>query len=440
MLTTKYLKSVTWSNFFAQFSEQIALAAAPLIAVLLFNATTSDTAWLQTIQTLPFLICALPAGLIVDRFSRRNIMMTVELIRLMMLSTLLLLLILKILTFPTLLILGFIAAIGTVCYSIAMPAYIPTITTPENLLNTNRSLELVRSIAFSAGPALCGVVVAYLGMALTYIIAILFSLFTLQFLRQLPHDIIIKESLVKPRSLTQSIGSNWRFIYHNAYLRPILFTALFFNTSWFMIQGIFVAYAIYHLQWQAQDVGIILGTYGIGMLLGAFVVKPLSAKMPLGLMIMLGPICGLTAAMMILLTLNFPFVCLARFGYLLLGFGPTIWVITTLSLRQTITPTEIMGSVNALILTVSSGTKPLGAMIAGLLTAQFNVQVTLTIALIGFIIQFLIILFSKIPTLKNYPINYQTITLEPSDNIPKKLIESSVSMSFKKNVVTDSNN
>lgn len=42
------------SNFAAQFSEQIALAAAPLAAVLAFGATAAQTGALQTAQTLPF--------------------------------------------------------------------------------------------------------------------------------------------------------------------------------------------------------------------------------------------------------------------------------------------------------------------------------------------------------------------------------------------------
>ena len=42
--------------------EQVALAAAPLVAVLLLGATASETGILQTAQTLPFLLLSIPAG------------------------------------------------------------------------------------------------------------------------------------------------------------------------------------------------------------------------------------------------------------------------------------------------------------------------------------------------------------------------------------------
>ncbi|PTN46181.1 MFS transporter, partial [Achromobacter xylosoxidans] len=44
------------SNLAAQFSEQMALAAAPLVAVLALGASAAETGYLQTAQTLPFLL------------------------------------------------------------------------------------------------------------------------------------------------------------------------------------------------------------------------------------------------------------------------------------------------------------------------------------------------------------------------------------------------
>jgi MFS family permease len=50
--------------------EQIALAAAPIIAVLLLCAGAGETGLLQTALTLPFLVFAIPAGLMTDRLPR----------------------------------------------------------------------------------------------------------------------------------------------------------------------------------------------------------------------------------------------------------------------------------------------------------------------------------------------------------------------------------
>jgi hypothetical protein len=69
---------LAWSNLAAQCSEQMALAAATIVAVLLFDADGAQTGLLQTAQTLPFLILSLPAGVLADRVSRRGLMVAAE--------------------------------------------------------------------------------------------------------------------------------------------------------------------------------------------------------------------------------------------------------------------------------------------------------------------------------------------------------------------------
>uniref|UniRef100_UPI0028B01D57 MFS transporter n=1 Tax=Achromobacter insolitus TaxID=217204 RepID=UPI0028B01D57 len=69
------------SNLAAQFSEQMALAAAPLVAVLALGASAAETGYLQTAQTLPFLLLSLPAGVLADRISRRTLMTAAECVR-----------------------------------------------------------------------------------------------------------------------------------------------------------------------------------------------------------------------------------------------------------------------------------------------------------------------------------------------------------------------
>jgi MFS family permease len=62
---------LAWSNLAAQSAEQVALAAAPIVAVLLLGVGEGQTGLLQTALTLPFILFAIPAGLLADRISRR---------------------------------------------------------------------------------------------------------------------------------------------------------------------------------------------------------------------------------------------------------------------------------------------------------------------------------------------------------------------------------
>src|SRR5215469_5918759 len=80
---------LAWSNLSAQSAEQIALAAAPIVAVLLLGVGEGQTGLLQTALTLPFVLFAIPAGLLTDRMSRRWLMAGAEALRAVALAAIL---------------------------------------------------------------------------------------------------------------------------------------------------------------------------------------------------------------------------------------------------------------------------------------------------------------------------------------------------------------
>src|SRR5580658_9161670 len=115
-------RRLVWSNLAAQSAEQIGLAAAPIVAVFAVGAGAGETGLLQTAQTLPFLLFAIPAGLLADRTSRRDLMAFAEGVRALSLLAVLFLAFTGLLTLPLLALLGFIGASGTVAYSVAAPS------------------------------------------------------------------------------------------------------------------------------------------------------------------------------------------------------------------------------------------------------------------------------------------------------------------------------
>src|SRR4249920_2194478 len=70
----KTFNRLAWSNLAAQSAEQVALAAAPIVAVIMLGVGEGQTGLLQTALTLPFILVAIPAGLLADRISRRWLM------------------------------------------------------------------------------------------------------------------------------------------------------------------------------------------------------------------------------------------------------------------------------------------------------------------------------------------------------------------------------
>ena len=138
---------LAWSNLAAQSAEQIAVAAAPIVTVLVLGGGAGETGLIQTAQTLPFRLFAIPAGMLVDRMSRRSVMAYAEALRVISLIAILALAELHLLTWSLLAILGLIGACGTVAYSVAAPSLVPALVPSRALASANsrNSRGLTRS-------------------------------------------------------------------------------------------------------------------------------------------------------------------------------------------------------------------------------------------------------------------------------------------------------
>lgn len=388
------------SNLAAQFSEQIALAAAPLVAVLALGATAAQTGYLQTAQTLPFLLLSLPAGVLADRLPRRTLMTSAECVRAASLLALLALLALGGLNLGWLAALGFLGAVGTVAYNVAAPALVPTLVPAPALGQANRWLELARSAAFSAGPALGGALVGGIGAAAAYGLATLLSLLAAGLLAGLPPQ---APRAAARRHLWHELRDGAAFVTGHPLLRPVLVTAVFFNLAWFVLQAVYVVYAVERLGLGAAGVGVKLGVYGAGMLAGALAAPWLAGRLSFGALIAAGPLCALAASLILLSTLALPSGLWAAAGFFLFGAGPILWTIATTTLRQAITPNALLGRVSAVILTATFGARPVGALIGAALASRLGLEACLWVSSAGFAAQFVVLAASPVPRLRSQP-------------------------------------
>src|SRR6201996_3218028 len=209
---------LAWSNLAAQSAEQIALAAAPIGAVLLLGAGEGETGALQTALTLPFVLFAIPAGLLADRLSRRWLMAGAEALRALALAAILVLIAFGLLTLPLLGLLGFVAVCGTVVYSVAAPALVPSLVGPQLLPGANARIELARTVAFASGPALGGVLVGWIGAAPAFGVAATLSAIAVVLLSGIHEP---ARDVGARRHPLQEIREGARFVLHHSLLRPI---------------------------------------------------------------------------------------------------------------------------------------------------------------------------------------------------------------------------
>jgi predicted MFS family arabinose efflux permease len=355
---------------------------------------------LASIQSLPFLLLSMPLGLLADRTSRTRLMALAETLRALALLLLLALIVTGHVSIAALAIIGFMAAVGTVAFSVAAPSLVPALVQVEGLAQANGRLELARSAAFAAGPALAGALIAWTGASAAFVLSGMLSVAAVLCLRGIAEPARAAMPARHPLLELQD-GAKW--VWQSDLLRPMMFCSIVWNISWFMLQAAYVPYAIHDLGLDASGVGVTLALYGVGMIVGALLAPRVVRALPFGQAILLGPYFSVLAAVTMALTLFWPQGWLAALSYFLFGAGPIIWTITSTTLRQTVTPRAMIGRVTSINIVVSTGARPLGAALGGVVGVSFPVSVSLWCVVLGFGLQAIIISASKIRTLKSLP-------------------------------------
>ena len=396
---------LAWSNLAAQSAEQISLAAVPMVAVLSLGAGAAQTGLLSAAQTLPFLLLAIPAGLLADRSSRRRLLVAAEVLRAASLVALVLLAFAGQLSIASLAVLGFIGATGTVAFSVAAPSLVPSLVARDDLPRANARLEVARSIAFAAGPALAGALVGWSGGPPAFVLALLLSSAAVMLLYGVPEP---SRPALPPRHVLHELREGAQLIWRHDLLRPIMWTAVAWNVSWFVLQAAYIPYAVNMIGLSAASIGSTLATYGAGLVVGALLATRLMRALDFGTAVIIGPLFSVAAGGVMVATLWWPSAWLAATSFFLFGAGPALWVVSSTTLRQTVTPAAMLGRVSALFLTVNAGSRPLGAALgAGIAAAvggDNGLKACIVVMALGFVVQALIIVFSPLLRLRAMPV------------------------------------
>jgi predicted MFS family arabinose efflux permease len=300
------------------------------------------------------------------------------------------------LSVPLLAILGFFGACGTVVYGVSAPALVPALVARKELPAANGRIELARTAALAAGPALGGVLVGWTGGSPAFALAAALSLCAVVLLAGInepPRD------LSSRRHPWRDVREGATFVLRHRLLRPIFVTQFVFNIALFVILAIYVPYAIRALGLSAAGVGVTLSALGAGMVVGAIFAARIMRRLAMGTVIAIGPIAGFLASLLMVATIWVPSPVLAGCSFFLMGVGPILWVVSTTTLRQTITPQNLLGRVSA-INTLATGARPVGAAIGAVVGELSGAEACLFVAAIGFLAQAVVILMSPVPRLR----------------------------------------
>jgi MFS family permease len=148
----------------------VTLSALPLTAVLMLGARASDMGWLLAAESAPVLLVGMFAGVWVDRFARRPLLIGADLGRAALLACIPLLAWLGGLRIEYLFVLAAAVGVLTVVFEVAFRSFVPDLVGPEGLLEANSRLASVDAVAEITAPGLTGALVQVISPATTILL------------------------------------------------------------------------------------------------------------------------------------------------------------------------------------------------------------------------------------------------------------------------------
>src|SRR5262245_53810383 len=147
----------------SQLAVRLGGIAVSLLAVTSLAATPLRMGVLTTAQTLGVLLIGLPAGVVVDRVSRRRLMVRMDAARALLVASVPLLWWLHALTWPYLLAVVLAAGLASVFFDVAQQAYLPTVVARDELVRANTRLQATASVVGLGGATVGAVLVSVVG-------------------------------------------------------------------------------------------------------------------------------------------------------------------------------------------------------------------------------------------------------------------------------------
>ena len=387
--------SLWGSQTISQFGSQVTFLALPLVAILVLEESTFRVAALTTVEFLPFLLFALPAGVWVDRLRRRPILILGDLGRALALATIPIAHWLGVLTIWQLYAVAFVHGIGTVFYDVAYQSYLPSLVGRDQVVEGNSKLEVSRAAANIGGPGIAGGLVA----ALTAPVAILVD--AISFLSSAVLLCVIKKTEETPprderRSMKAELGEGLRYVFTHRYQRGIVGAVALSNFFGNIVFSILLVFAVRELGLSAGTIGVVFAVGNLGTLVAALTARRISDRLGVGRTIVLATLVFGPGSLLIALTPKDLAIPLITLSMMLIGFGGILFNVTMISLIQAITPDRILGRANASRRFVVWGVIPFGGLVGGVLGTSIGLRETMVIGALGGVLAVVPILLSPV--------------------------------------------
>ena len=336
--------------------------AIPTTAIFSLHASAFEVGALGAATFVAFPVLGVFAGVWVDRWPRRRLMIACDIVRALALGTLPFAAAFHALTLAQLFIVAIVTSVASVFFDIAYQAYLPDVVDADELHGANARLEASSSGAQIAGNAAAGALIASLGATLTIAIdsaSFGLSVVTLAFVRDKPRErSVAKISIPFVRQLRDGLD----YVFSNRALSRIVLCTATSNLGGSMVGAVYLIFAYRTLHLTPTLVGFILAVGNAGFV-GAFFAPRIVKRFGLPMTLVSSMGVAALAQFLVPLSMRGFTVPLLIAEQLIASAAAPIYNIAQVSWRQAAVPPELGGRMNATVRTIAWGTLPIGALI-----------------------------------------------------------------------------
>ncbi|TAD89308.1 MAG: MFS transporter [Alphaproteobacteria bacterium] len=382
-----------------QVAFETILFVLPTLAATLYDASPGEIALVTAASTLPALLFALPAGVWIDRRTRAPVLRLTALARAVLVVGLTAGLWFGLGTPVQLAVMAFCFAGLAMVGDIAAVALVPQLVQDNQLGRANARLELMRSLAQVAAPALAGVALAVTGpTGPTALAAGLLLVAAISFQRI---SVVEQVAARGPSRPWPEMVEGLRFVFQTRVLRDLSLSAALWTFGATGMKAAIVVLALSDLELGADAFGIALAAAGAGGLLGGVMVEPLMRRISVGRIVAVGPLLGTIGYGLLVITPSGPLaVAVLAAGLFLDGLGSTLWVVAATTLRQSATPLGMLGRLAAVVRMIAASSRPLGALTAGVIAEAVSARASLMVAMVAVAASLVLLVVSPVSRIK----------------------------------------
>ncbi len=355
-------------QLFSTAGTQATQIAYPLL-VLALTHSPSRAGVVGFASVLPYALFALFAGVAVDRWNRRMLMLTADAVRIAAIGSLVLALAIDHVTFAQIAIVAFIEGTAFTFFNIAevgaLRSVVPSPQLPDAAAAEQARFATVTLVGPSAGGALFG-----LGRTLPFIADLAsyaFSIVSLLAIRTPFQETRVADTT----SMRAQIAEGFRWLWGQPFLRTC---AIIFAGSNFMFAGIFLTFIVVAKRHgiSSGGIGVSIALFGAAALVGSVVAPFINRKLSMR---------GIVLLNLWLNVVIVAFVFVPNVYVLLAATVPVAFFIPAgnaaiIGYRTAVTPDRLIGRVSSVARNIALLAQPLGPLAAGFLLGTASPRVT----------------------------------------------------------------